>query len=500
MSSAPNRRVRLLLLIVILATLSRAASANQPQRHHRSQHSAHEKHRNQHAHAQNSHRGNSHHNKISLRNSRLHQEEMLLASQLERAPALQTYERLEQPSAKSIDHGDSVCPNCLQQHHHHKSRTRHHGGGSGGGGGGAGESLRLEAIKRQILSKLGLKARPNVTSSVSRELIMETLYLAEESRDASMDLLEEETDAPTSTRLPDSEPDDFFGRTSEIIGFAEPGSLLNGQRLLEFPRPQDVDGSELRVKSATLWVRVDFRESLPRNFRRLVPDRNLTMWVFRVFRSSNDDSPSNTTFVSGKEFDELTSMSSSLPITLSSLGWQKFDVTSTIREWYSSGPRDRLKLLVDCSGCSGIVDPVLFQDTRQESERPFLVVHTDPTAARRVRRRALDCSGAVRGQCCKQRFYVSFKQLGWEDWIIAPGGYYANYCRGDCGSHRTPDTFLNYYTHVIEEYRKMERLSGLQPCCAPLKFSPVSLIYFGPDSNIIKRDLPKMVVDECGCP
>ena len=28
----------------------------------------------------------------------------------------------------------------------------------------------------------------------------------------------------------------------------------------------------------------------------------------------------------------------------------------------------------------------------------------------------------------------------------------------------------------------------------------MSLIYFGPDMNIIKRDLPKMVVDQCGCP
>lgn len=91
--------------------------------------------------------------------------------------------------------------------------------------------------------------------------------------------------------------------------------------------------------------------------------------------------------------------------------------------------------------------------------------------------------------------------MGWDDWVIAPNGYYANYCRGDCGgSHRTPDTFLNYYTHVIEEIRKTHQLSGMQPCCAPLKFSSMSLIYFGPDSNIIKRDLPKMVVDECGCP
>lgn len=36
---------------------------------------------------------------------------------------------------------------------------------------------------------------------------------------------------PPSTRLPatrdaDSEPDDFYGRTKEIIGFAEPGEVL----------------------------------------------------------------------------------------------------------------------------------------------------------------------------------------------------------------------------------------------------------------------------------
>lgn len=78
--------------------------------------------------------------------------------------------------------------------------------------------------------------------------------------------------------------------------------------------------------------------------------------------------------------------------------------------------------------------------------------------------------------------------------------YYANYCRGDCGQHRTPDTFVTYHTHVIEEVRKTHHLSGMTPCCAPLKFSTMSLIYYGPESTIIKRDLPKMVVEECGCP
>lgn len=57
-----------------------------------------------------------------------------------------------------------------------------------------------------------------------------------------------------------------------------------------------------------------------------------------------------------------------------------------------------------------------------DPDRPFLVVRTDPAAAKRVRRRAIECSGAIKGQCCKQRFYVSFSQLGWDDWIIAPQG------------------------------------------------------------------------------
>ncbi|XP_054745412.1 uncharacterized protein LOC129249796 isoform X3 [Anastrepha obliqua] len=132
--------------------------------------------------------------------------------------------------------------------------------------------------------------------------------------------------------------------------------------------------------------------------------------------------------------------------------------------------------------------------------RPFLVLHTETRRLRRVRRRAIDCVGAIHGQCCKESFYVSFKALGWDDWIIAPRGYFANYCRGDCtGPFRTPDTFQTFHAHFIEEYRKIGLLNGMQPCCAPVKFSSMSLIYYG-DDGIIKRDLPKMVVDECGCP
>lgn len=81
--------------------------------------------------------------------------------------------------------------------------------------------MRLEAIKSQILSKLGLAARPNVTLSVPREVVRDTIERAE-----AEESVEEDTDPPT-TRLPHQEPaeqDDYYGRTREIITFAEPGN------------------------------------------------------------------------------------------------------------------------------------------------------------------------------------------------------------------------------------------------------------------------------------
>jgi inhibin beta B chain len=199
-------------------------------------------------------------------------------------------------------------------------------------------------------------------------------------------------------------------------------------------------------------------------------------------------------------------LATSLDVSLDALGWLKFDITDTVQEWYAAaagGARlSKLQLLVDCAGCCELVQPQMELEgvgARHHQHRPFLVVHTDPGASKRIKRHALECSGQVK-QCCKQRFFVNFTKIGWSDWIIKPSGYYANYCRGTCGVHRTPDTFLNYHSHVMEQYRLRNRLAGLQSCCSPVRFSPISLIYFDRDSNIVKQDLPKMSVEECGCP
>nr|CAD7261977.1 unnamed protein product [Timema shepardi] len=87
-------------------------------------------------------------------------------------------------------------------------------------------------------------------------------------------------------------------RLMEIIGGG--GYTLNGQTLLEFSHSQDMEGggtnSELRIKVATLWVRIEFRTGLSRAYRRSQPDRNLTMWVFKVNRQLH----ANATLLRGK--------------------------------------------------------------------------------------------------------------------------------------------------------------------------------------------------------
>ncbi|XP_031629520.1 protein PF14_0175 isoform X2 [Contarinia nasturtii] len=287
-------------------------------------------------------------------------------------------------------------------------------------------------------------------------------------------------------------------------------------------QPLNLDfNSDTRVRRAFLWIKVDEAINNKKSPKKHKPKglhhRNgkhhrtnfFRLWVFHIVEPT-------------LEPNQHIKLSASKSVHVSRLGWQKLDVTSTVRQWYAYGGKTRLRFLVDCSGCMDRIKIHLFDGNKQiktakprpkpnllqneklngssDPVRPFLVIYTDPNVIKRVRRHTPDCSVAVRGQCCKQKFYVSFAELGWEDWIIAPHGYYANYCQGNCNGLRTPDNFRSYHSHVIEEYRKMNRLTGLQPCCTPLKFSSMSLIYYEENQKIIKRDLPKMVVDECGCP
>ncbi|XP_014270831.1 protein 60A [Halyomorpha halys] len=101
--------------------------------------------------------------------------------------------------------------------------------------------------------------------------------------------------------------------------------------------------------------------------------------------------------------------------------------------------------------------------------------------------------------CQIQNLYVSFKDLKWQDWIIAPDGYGAFYCSGECNFPL--NAHMNATNHAIVQtlVHLMNPLQVPKPCCAPTKLTPISVLYFLDESNVILKKYKNMVVKSCGC-
>lgn len=79
--------------------------------------------------------------------------------------------------------------------------------------------------------------------------------------------------------------------------------------------------------------------------------------------------------------------------------------------------------------------------------------------------------------CFRYHYYVRFAELGM-DWILAPEGYDAYYCSGDC-----PFMYLSeqksslYYTFVIARANYNNPMASPRPCCTPAALSALSIMY-----------------------
>ncbi|XP_074834408.1 embryonic growth/differentiation factor 1 [Carettochelys insculpta] len=117
----------------------------------------------------------------------------------------------------------------------------------------------------------------------------------------------------------------------------------------------------------------------------------------------------------------------------------------------------------------------------------------------RKRRSAYHTPVTPSNLCKPRRLYISFSDVGWENWIIAPQGYMANYCLGECPFPLTAE--LNSTNHAILQtmVHSLDPQGTPQPCCVPVRLSPISILYYDNDDNVVLRHYEDMVVDECGC-
>lgn len=100
--------------------------------------------------------------------------------------------------------------------------------------------------------------------------------------------------------------------------------------------------------------------------------------------------------------------------------------------------------------------------------------------------------------CSRDRMYLNFRELGWNQYIIAPEGYAAFRCRGECDLPLNPQ--VNATNHAIVQALVASMDPKIpKPCCAPLKLEQMTMVYHDEDNRVILRKYKEMVVRSCGC-
>ncbi|XP_077591675.1 bone morphogenetic protein 6 isoform X1 [Stigmatopora nigra] len=209
-------------------------------------------------------------------------------------------------------------------------------------------------------------------------------------------------------------------------------------------------------------------------------------------------------------------------------GWLEFDITASSNLWVMSPVRN-LGLQVSVETSSGhrisLKDAGLVEREGDLEKQTFMVaffkvseVHirsarsTGSKRRQQYRNRSTQTQEASRGPsqaeynrsdqkmaCRRHELYVSFQELGWQDWIIAPEGYAANYCEGECSFPL--NAHMNATNHAIVQtlVHLMNPENVPKPCCAPTKLHAISVLYFDDNSNVILKKYKNMVVRACGC-
>lgn len=134
----------------------------------------------------------------------------------------------------------------------------------------------------------------------------------------------------------------------------------------------------------------------------------------------------------------------------------------------------------------------------QASQVSWRDVWTDKRVKRNNGGRAAKLKRLSRSRCRRHPLYVDFKDVGWNKWIVAPTGYDAFFCLGEC---RFPlADHMNSSSHAMVQ-TLLNSVNGAVPraCCVPTALSPIALLYLDQEDHVVLKNYQDMVVEGCGC-
>jgi bone morphogenetic protein 2/4 len=211
--------------------------------------------------------------------------------------------------------------------------------------------------------------------------------------------------------------------------------------------------------------------------------------------------------------------------------WESFDVSPAVSKWTTRGQRNHgfvVEVLhPEGRGGAGAAAAAAVRETGSQARsrhvrvsrslhgdqdswpqaRPLLVTYGhdgrgDAVLHRRDKRQAAPRKQRRKHQhkasCRRHALYVDFSDVGWNEWIVAPPGYHAFYCQGECPFPLADH--LNSTNHAIVQTLVNSVNTNIpKACCVPTELSAISMLYLDEHDKVVLKNYQEMVVEGCGC-